>query len=194
MTPALFLKGCSSLAHCTLLLIVLPWLPTAHPDPLCDPTSTVLCSSISLPCSMTRNLGFGFPHCSMNFLYLWMCPRFSSGRRKGQRVYSCVCSLHTLGTQLLSSERRLKAPPTAVYVTEASPVHSRNCLGLSWERREKKKSKSLGYHSQLLWPFSDPQARKEGLYLTRFLSTSGVYSRDLGYLSLSAGWCWREKW
>ena len=194
MTPALFLKGCSSLAHCTLLLIVLPWLPTAHPDPLCDPTSTVLCSIISLPCSMTRNLGFGFPHCSMNFLYLWVCPGFSSGRRKRQRIYSCVCSLHTLGTQILSSERRLKGhPPPCMSLCHHQYTHG-IAWGSSWERREKKKSKSLGYHSQLLWPFSDPQARKEGLYLMLFLSTSGVYSRDLGYLSLLASWYWREKW
>lgn len=135
------LKGYSYLAHCTLLLIVLPWLPTAHPDPLCDPTNTVLCSSISLPSSMTRNLGFEFPCCSMNFLYLWMCPGFSSGRRKGRRIYSCVCSLHTLGTQILSSERMLKVP---------SHCHACHCAttrypqgiawGLSWERREKEKS------------------------------------------------------
>lgn len=98
------------MAHRTLLLRILPWLPTAHPDPLCDPTNTVLCSSISLPSSMTRNLGFEFPCCSMNFLSLWMCPGFRSGRRKGRRIYSCVCSLHTLGTQILSSERVLKVP------------------------------------------------------------------------------------
>lgn len=137
-----FLEGCSSLAQCALLLTVLPWLSTAHPDPLCDPTSPVLCSSISLPSSMTRNLGFGFPHCSMNFLYLWMCPRFSSGRRKGQRFYTCVCSLHTLGTQILSSERRLKVPSTAMYVTVPPPAHSRNCLGvIMGEKRKKGKQK-----------------------------------------------------
>ena len=37
-----FLEGCSSLAQCALLLTVLPWLSTAHPDPLCDPTKPCL--------------------------------------------------------------------------------------------------------------------------------------------------------
>lgn len=134
-----FLEGCSSLAQCTLLLTVLPWLPTAHPDPLCDPTSPVLCSSISLPSSMTRNLGFGFPHCSMNFLYLWMCPRFSSGRRKGQRFYSYVCSLHILGTQILSSERRLKVLSTACHCATTSTL--KELLG-GYHGREEKKRKA----------------------------------------------------
>lgn len=142
MTPALFLKGYRYLAHCTLLLIVLPWLPTAHPDPLCDPTNTVLCSSISLPSSMTGNLGFEFPCCSMNFLYLWMCPGFSSGRRKGWRIYSCVCPLHTLGTQILSSERRFKVPSHCHASLCHHQVPSRNCLGvIMGEKRKREKLK-----------------------------------------------------
>lgn len=154
MTPALFLKGYRYLAHCTLLLRVLPWLPTAHPDPLCNPANTVLCSSISLPSSMTRNLGFEFPCCSMNFLSLWMCPGFSSGRRKGRRIYSCVCSLHALGTQILSSERMLKVPSHCHACHSATATTLKELFGGYHGREEKKrKAKAWGITLNCSGPF-----------------------------------------
>ena len=128
---------------------------------------------------------------------------------------SCTCEC--VQGSVVGGERDKDFIPVCVHCTlsghrsfhqkEGSRCHPLPCMslchhqhtqgiawGLSWERRERKESKSLRYHSQLLWPFSDPQARKEGLYLTLFLSMSGVYSRDLGWLSFSAGWYWREKW